>query len=306
MSSSMMEFKRIIETTVGINRKLIFNPINNLLIGAHLENGIRFWDPPTGKTVDSVNMQPNDSGIIDLSRDGQFLISGTDNGIISLFKLTSDKWVLEDTIVAEKARCLDMLISHNDEKIIRVNFTEEYLNIELWDISNKILQRNFSGGFADFHPDKSLIAIRQNEHILLYDYDLDQIIKKLYVTDIAPVYFDSSGVFVITINAGGNVVLWNIQDDTQTLVTTDHYFAVNLAVSSNTNKFISISDSGLLRLYELPTGKLCGEIFGIFYQANDIAISSQANTIAVGGWGVSSEYIKQCPSSIGIGIWEID
>ena len=286
-----MKINKIIDTKINTVGKLVFDPKTNSIIGLMIGSGIKTWSLLTGELTRELDTNSSSVSNFGLSNDGNMLISADNDGIIKIFIFQNNDWLLDKHIVAKKGRSLDVIINHNNSQFLRTNSTE--LIIEHWNIVTNELQKNYSFGSCDFHPQKALIAMWKNKFIILNDYESDQTQRKIYVgEDIARVSFSHDGSCLITSNASGEVIIWNLKNNKTTIVSKASDFVRYSVSSSGTNIFASLYESGAICTYELPTGRLLKQGHSSFYQPNCMDISPKGNMIALSGSKIDGRYIE--------------
>jgi len=167
-------------------RTAIFIPDGSLIVAAHEDGTIKFWDLKKSEPVRTLKGRFPDLRALAFSPDGRFLASGYNeaDSKIDLWSVQTGKLVRQ--FGADSDYVSSLAFSADGRTIVSGHFTDD---VKLWNAKTGNLVRQFKQPFSQddqvaFSPDgRRIVSGGENQNILLWDANTGRLIWSLIPID---------------------------------------------------------------------------------------------------------------------------
>ncbi len=161
--------------------------------------------------------------------------------------------------------------------------------VKIWNTATRALVRTLDSGANPIlcvaYRGNRVAAGDTSGTVRLWDADTGTLLNTLNAhTDLAQaVTFSPNGLYVATGGADGYVRLWNVSDGTMVRELPNHTFGVTQLRFLAADALAVADGEGMLRVYEIPTGTLIGQVQPLNGWINAIDVSDDGQWIVLGG-----------------------
>lgn len=161
--------------------------------------------------------------------------------------------------------------------------------VKIWNTATRALVRTLDSGTNPIlcvaYRGNRVAAGDTSGAVRLWDADTGTLLNTLNAhTDLAQaVAFSPNGLYVATGGADGYVRLWNVSDGTMVRELPNHTFGVTQLRFLAADALAVADGEGMLRVYEIPTGTLIGQIQPLNGWIHAIDVSDDGQWVVLGG-----------------------
>jgi len=260
----------IIRSMEGHNQgvtSVAFHPTGQYIISGS-RRGIKFWDSSTGTETRDFRISTQMVRAMDISPDGEHVITANSNGFLCLWR-TFDNYLVHE--FKEQPYMTDVEISPDCKWIIA---SSGQGSVMLWDIEEQSLGKNLTGhgdyvSAVAFSPDGTYaMSGGYDARINIYDLETREVVQVFenpkggMFSSASVNYVDWSPDGVHILAAGRNKVInvWNIETELIVKKLEGHTADITVARWTSNGKYIISGDArGAVRVWDVWADPLEGE-----------------------------------------------
>lgn len=276
-----------------------FHPQGHLLATGHgsynstVDSTVRLWDVSTGKLVSEYMGHSKHVKRILFSRDGNSIVSASEDNTAILWNTNTGKKM----IVFQNAGEINDIALSPDMKTLAISGNrQEKWGTTLWDVKTQS-EKGFISKTSSlsFSPDGRSLAIGEE----IYNLDSREKTKTLvgHVRSIGKCAFSPSGRYYLTGSYDSTAILWDSENGKMInrFGRPSENYGNYLADIRRDGKVVAVlSNSGILRFFEVKTGFLLWKIDGLSKKSTAIKFS------------VDGQWLLTASKKDGVQVWNAD
>ncbi|KAG8948545.1 hypothetical protein FRC03_000689 [Tulasnella sp. 419] len=262
-----------------------FSPTGCLIASGSWDNSVRIWSSVTGVLIHTLNGHTGAVTAVSFSPLGNIVASGSRDKTVNLWDPGNGS--LLRILGGASSDLCSIRFSPDGTQIVAPS---SHSGIIIWDTETGAVQSRLQYPSIiyciAFSPDGTLLAFVSEREVIIWDYKSRTISRKLEV-EVCSVTFSRDGRFIATGMDNGQIVTWDITNDSEIGIFNGHTDRVeSLAVSPDGSCIISGSKDGTAAVWDMKSGwESPGESDDkVHYGAvNCVAFSSDGKKMASGG-----------------------
>ena len=248
------------ESHSGMVDCVAFSPDDKFVASGSTDNTIKVWNLITGRVVKTfkipIQLSSNWVSSVVFSRDGKYILSGGVDGTVRLWEVATGKKVKifhgfsGDAAFSSDGRSVLTRLVDDEDK--------EWLT--LYNIDSGTKERSFKI-YGDYY--NYLFEFSRNGKYLLYGNRIWNIStgKKVRTLKVQPYEvrgFSPSERYVISVAypSADEIILWEVATGKKVELSADHKKYIEIAVSPDDRFLLSGDCDGILKFWDIATGKL--------------------------------------------------
>jgi tetratricopeptide (TPR) repeat protein len=246
---------------------------------------IWLWAWNAGRKPDNLGYLDEVYGIA-MNPEGEILASGSSDGTIRLWELSSGRVLL--TLTGHTSYVHSLAFS-SDGKILASGSSDQ--TIKLWELPSGRELRTFAGHTSDVYDiaisfdDKILASGSSDDTIRLWELSSGRVLLTLtgHTSTIHAIAISRDGKILASGSNDETIKLWELPSGRELRTLTGHTWTVNsLAISRDSKILASGSSDETIKLWELPAGRELRTLVGHTDDVNCVVFNSRGNILASG------------------------
>ncbi len=279
------EISGIVNSIVALNAYIVMGSSNGM---------ISVWDIKNGEIIATWKAHSESVNSVAVTPDEQFVISGSDDKTIKIWKLPKNKNITDITLVRTLTGHTDVVdgvaIAPNGQILASGSWDG---TIKIWNLSSGELLQTLEGhteivNAIAISPDGQFLASGSKDNqIKLWNLPTGQLVRTINTNSLSilSVVFSPDSQILASSSSDGMINIWNLQTGQLIHNLKEHIDGVwSIVITPNGKTLISGSWDQTIKFWELSTGKLKGSLSGHNSYISAVAISPNGQTIVSGGW----------------------
>ena len=279
------EISGIVNSIVALNAYIVMGSSNGM---------ISVWDIENGEVIAIWKAHPESVNSVAVTPDEQFVISGSDDKSIKIWKLPKNKNITDIALVRTLTGHTDVIdgvaIAPNGQFFATGSWDG---TIKIWNLGSGELLQTLEGhseivNAIAISPDGQFLASGSKDNIIkLWNLKRAQVVRTINTNSLSilSVVFSSDSQILASSSSDGIIKIWNLQTGKLIHSLKEHLDGVwSIVITPNDKTLISGSWDKTIKFWELSTGKLKGSLRGHSSYISAVAISPDGQTIVSGGW----------------------
>lgn len=283
--------KAITDDLTGIVNSVV--ALNSYIISGSSNGMISVWDNK-GEIIATWKAHSESVNSVAVTPDQQFVISGSDDQTIKIWKLPKNKNITDITLVRTLTGHTDVVdgiaIAANGQILASGSWDQ---TIKIWNLGSGELLQTLEGhseivNAIAISPDGQLLASGSKDNqIKLWNLSTGQLVRSLQTNSLSTLslVFSPDGQILISSSSDGSINIWDLETGKISKSLKEHLDGVwSIAITPDGQTLISASWDKTIKFWELSTGKLKGSLSGHSSYISTVAISPDGQQIVSGGW----------------------
>jgi len=279
------EISGIVNSIVALNAYIVMGSSNGM---------ISVWDTKNGEIIATWKAHPESVNSVAVTPDEQFVVSGSDDKTIKIWKLPKNKNVADITLVRTLTGHTNVVdgvaIAPNGQILASGSWDG---TIKIWNFSSGELLQTLEGhseivNAIAISPDGQFLASGSKDNqIKLWNLATGKLVRTINTNSLSilSVVFSRDSQVLASSSSDGSINIWNLQTGELIHSLKEHIDGVwSIIITPNGKTLISGSWDKTIKFWELSTGKLKGSLSGHNSYISAVAISPDGQTIISGGW----------------------
>ncbi|MCH2050375.1 MAG: trypsin-like peptidase domain-containing protein [Trichodesmium sp. ALOHA_ZT_67] len=279
------EISGIVNSIVVLNAYIVMGSSNGM---------ISVWDIQNREIIAIWKAHPESVNSVAVTPDEQFVISGSDDKTIKIWKLPKNKNINDISLVQTLTGHTDVVdgvaIAPNSKIFASGSWDG---TIKIWNLASGELLQTIAGhseivnGIA-ISPDGQFLASGSKDNqIKLWNLQTGQLVRTINTNSVSilSVVFSPDSQILASSSSNGTINIWNLQTGKLIHNLKEHLDGVwSIVITPDGKTLISGSWDKTIKFWELSTGKLKGSLRGHNSYISVVAISPNGQIIVSGGW----------------------
>ena len=279
------EISGIVNSIVALNAYIVMGSSNGM---------ISVWDLKNGEIIATWKAHPESVNSVAVTPDEQFVISGSDDKTIKIWKLPKNKNITDITLVGTLTGHTNVVdgvaIAPNGQILASGSWDG---TIKIWNFSSKELLQTLEGhseivNAIAISPDGQFLASGSKDNqIKLWNLATGKLVRTINTNSLSilSLVFSPDSQVLASSSSDGMINIWNLQTGKLIHSLKEHIDGVwSIIITPNGKTLISGSWDKTIKFWELSTGKLKRSLSGHNSYISAVAISPDGQTIVSGGW----------------------
>ncbi|MCL2923671.1 MAG: trypsin-like peptidase domain-containing protein [Trichodesmium sp. MAG_R04] len=279
------EISGIVNSIVALNAYIVIGSSNGM---------ISVWDIKNAEIIAIWKAHPDSVNSVAVTPDEQFVISGSDDKTIKIWKLPKNKNITDIILVRTIPGHTDVVdgvaIAPNGKIFASGSWDG---TIKIWNLGSGELLQTLEGhseivNAIAISPDGQFLASGSKDNMIkLWNLKTAQVVRTISTNSLSilSVVFSSNSQSLVSSSSDGIINIWNLQTGKLIHSLKEHLDGVwSIVITPNGKTLISGSWDKTIKFWELSTGKLKRSLSGHSSYISAVAISPDGQTIVSGGW----------------------
>ncbi|MCL2932099.1 MAG: trypsin-like peptidase domain-containing protein [Trichodesmium sp. MAG_R03] len=279
------EISGIVNSIVALNAYIVIGSSNGM---------ISVWDIKNGEIIAIWKAHPDSVNSVAVTPDEQFVISGSDDKTIKIWKLPKNKNITDIILVRTipgHADVVDGIAIAPNGKIFASGSWDG--TIKIWNLGSGKLLHTLEGhseivNAITISPDGQFLASGSKDNMInLWNLTTAQVVRTINTNSLSilSVVFSSDSQSLVSSSSDGVINMWNLQTGELIHSLKEHLDGVwSIVITPDGKTLISGSWDKTIKFWELSTGKLKRSLSGHSSYISAVAITPDGQTIVSGGW----------------------
>ena len=284
--------KAITDEIIGIVNSIV--ALNAYIVMGSSNGMISVWDIKNAEIIVIWKAHPDSVNSVAVTPDEQFVISGSDDNTVKVWKLPKNKNITDIILVRTIPGHTDVVagvaIAPNGKIFASGSWDG---TIKIWNLGSGELLQTLEGhseivNAIAISPDGQFLASGSKDNMIkLWNLKTAQVVRTISTNSLSilSVVFSSNSQSLVSSSSDGMINIWNLQTGKLIHSLKEHLDGVwSIVITPNGKTLISGSWDKTIKFWELSTGKLKRSLSGHSSYISAVAISPDGQTIVSGGW----------------------
>lgn len=284
--------KAITDEIIGIVNSIV--ALNAYIVMGSSNGMISVWDIKNAEIIAIWKAHPDSVNSVAVTPDEQFVISGSDDKTIKIWKLPKNKNITDIILVRTIPGHTDVVagvaIAPNGKIFASGSWDG---TIKIWNLGSGELLQTLEGhseivNAIAISPDGQFLASGSKDNMIkLWNLKTAQVVRTISTNSLSilSVVFSYNSQSLVSSSSDGMINIWNLQTGKLIHSLKEHLDGVwSIVITPNGKTLISGSWDKTIKFWELSTGKLKRSLSGHSSYISAVAISPDGQTIVSGGW----------------------